>query len=236
MSNPDRRVTLLAHTVLTDEAYDVLEDSSVVGNWVSDADHLAEIAGRQSYNSWSRPNPKTAANRDYLARIIDQKHESVLAHSHWTFRFTDISRNLALELIRSRWWSFSQRSQRYVDEVDNDIVIPPLYADDYDPAAENEVRLAHRVAVESYERLVNRYIAQGVSRKSAREAARSVLPGGVQTELLASANSRAVRDFPKQRWSKHADAEIRELAGEVLAIVREYAPNTFQDIPETPYE
>lgn len=230
MSNRDPRVTLLAHTVLTPAAFEVLD-------WDGDtmhADHLGEVAGRQSYNSWSRPNAATASNRDYLANIIRQRHESVLAHSHWTFRFTGISRNLTLELIRSRWWSFSQRSQRYVDEVDNDIVIPPLYAGNL--GASEVVRRVHDQAVVAYEHLVDQYIARGASRKSAREAARSVLPGGVSTELLASANSRAVRDFLRQRWSKHADAEIRELAGEVLSIVRDYAPNTFQDIPETPYE
>lgn len=233
MSDRDPRVTLLAHTVVTTDAWRLL-DPMHEGVVASDADHLAEIAGRQSYNSWSRPNAATASNRDYLANIIRQRHESVLAHSHWTFRFTGISRNLTLELIRSRWWSFSQRSQRYVDEVDNDIVIPPLYADNF--GASELVRRVHDEAVVAYEQLVDQYIAQGASRKAAREAARSVLPGGVSTELLASANSRAVRDFLRQRWSKHADAEIRELAGEVLSIVRDYAPNTFQDIPETPYE
>lgn len=231
------RVTLFAFTQITEDAEEILERDYFAekgDGYVSPADHLAEIAGRQSYNSWSRPNAATASNRDYLANIIRQRHESVLAHSHWTFRFTGISRNLTLELIRSRWWSFSQRSQRYVDEVDNDIVIPPLYADDL--GASELVRRVHREAVCRYEQLVDQYIAQGVSRKSAREAARSVLPGGVSTELLASANSRAVRDFLRQRWSKHADAEIRELAGEVLSVVRDHAPNTFQDIPETPYE
>ena len=50
--------------------------------WSTDADGgqaLLEFAGRACYQSWSKPNPKTATNAGYLQHIIDV---GVLAGPH----------------------------------------------------------------------------------------------------------------------------------------------------------
>jgi thymidylate synthase (FAD) len=49
--------------------------------WSTDAEGgpaLVEFAGRACYQSWSKPNPRTATNVDYLRHIIDVGHFSVL--------------------------------------------------------------------------------------------------------------------------------------------------------------
>ena len=60
-------------------------------SWSNDADGceaLVEFAGRACYQSWSKPNPKTATNAGYLRHIIDVGHFSVLEHASVSFYIT----------------------------------------------------------------------------------------------------------------------------------------------------
>src|ERR1700759_5770888 len=101
--------------------------------WSNDADGgeaLVEFAGRACYQSWSKPNPKTATNAGYLKHIIDVGHLSVLEHASVSFYITGISRSCTHELIRHRPFSYSQLSQRYVAEKDSRVVLPPGMEDD----------------------------------------------------------------------------------------------------------
>lgn len=222
----DPRVTLLAHTVVTTDAWRLL-DPMHEGVVASDADHLAEIAGRQCYESWSRPNPKTAANADYLANVIRQQHTSVLAHASFTFRLTGVSRSLTHELIRHRFLAVSEVSQRYVDMSESYTVEPPALTDLWNIG---DVRSHHAKSVELYTELVETMITGGYTRKQAREAARCVLPGGTETKMIVSGNVRAWRDFVAQRRSVSADREIYEIADAVLHILHDYAPSSVSDL------
>jgi len=101
--------------------------------WSTDADGgqaLLEFAGRACYQSWSKPNPKTATNAGYLRHIIDVGHFSVLEHASVSFYITGISRSCTHEVIRHRHFSYSQLSQRYVPENESQIVVPPGMEDD----------------------------------------------------------------------------------------------------------
>ena len=91
---------------------------------------LVEFAGRACYQSWSKPNPKTATNAGYIKHIIDVGHFSVLEHASVSFYITGISRSCTHELIRHRHFSYSQLSQRYVPEKDSRVVVPPGIQDD----------------------------------------------------------------------------------------------------------
>lgn len=66
-------------------------------------------------------------------------------------------------------------------------------------------------------------------RKTAREAARSVLPNATETKIYTSGNLRAWRGMLDQRASIHAAREIRGIAMEVLKIMKLVAPNVFAD-------
>ncbi|ESV60919.1 thymidylate synthase, flavin-dependent [Mycobacteroides abscessus MAB_091912_2446] len=88
-------------------------------DWSTDADGgpaLVEFAGRACYQSWSKPNPRTATNESYLRHVIEVGHLSVLEHASATFYITGISRSCTHELIRHRHFSYSQLSQRFVPE------------------------------------------------------------------------------------------------------------------------
>lgn len=72
-----------------------------------------------------------------------------------------------------------------------------------------------------------------VRRKTARQAARSVLPNATETKITVTLNARSARHFLEQRGSVFADPEIRKLANKVLDILQVEAPNLFGDYQKT---
>lgn len=66
-------------------------------------------------------------------------------------------------------------------------------------------------------------------RKSAREAARAVLPNATETKIFVTGNARAWRHFIELRGDIHAEAEIRALACDVCRLLTKEAPNLFGD-------
>ncbi|OMC11278.1 FAD-dependent thymidylate synthase [Mycolicibacter heraklionensis] len=205
--------------------------------WSTDADGgsaLVEFAGRACYQSWSKPNPRTATNAAYLKHIIDVGHFSVLEHASVTFYITGVSRSATHELIRHRHFSFSQLSQRYVPEPDSRIVVPPGVEDD--PELQRILTEAADASRAAYTELLARLEAKfadqpnaTLRRKQARQAARAVLPNATETRIVVTGNYRAWRHFIAMRASEHADVEIRRLAVECLRQLADVAPAAFGD-------
>jgi thymidylate synthase (FAD) len=227
----DMKVTLIGNTALDRSAVFSLTG----GVWeaepdATDADSLAEFAGRACYQSWKRPNPATATTLGYHANTLDHGHFSIYEHASLTFYVEGVSRALTHELIRHRHLSYSQLSQRFVaeDKRDFEPVIPPAFRDL--PEAVERIRAAFRRDMEDYRFLVNLGTENGLPRKQAREAARAVLPNSNETKIVVTGNGRAWREFITKRNDPHADAEIRELAVKVLDHLREHAPATVQDL------
>jgi thymidylate synthase (FAD) len=237
------KVTVLAYTMVTDELADILLDNGPDDEGVNAADFLAEFAGRACYQSWDRPNPKTATTAGYIDHILDVKHYSVLSHASVSFYIEGVSRSLTHELVRHRFLTFSQLSQRYVDSKNTDWVAPPLALDN--PEIQKYMENHFRASVREYdalaELLTREAETQGfrgtLAKKRAREAARAVLPNETETKIVVSGNTRAWRDFLAQRWTQGADLEIQRLAGVLLSELIAIAPATFADFdPETPRE
>lgn len=205
--------------------------------WDTDTDGgqaLTEFAGRACYQSWSKPNPRTAANADYLRHLIDVGHLAVLEHASVSFYITGISRSCAHELIRHRHLSFSELSQRYVPDTDADVAVPPDIAGD--PELERLFLAATDASRASYLELLTGLEATTADspgavlrRKQARQAARAVLPNATETRVVASGNYRAWRHFIAVRASEHADLEIRRLAIACLRRLADLAPAVFGD-------
>ncbi|MBF6428664.1 FAD-dependent thymidylate synthase [Nocardia cyriacigeorgica] len=237
------RVELIAKTeidftALSGIGYDVhtVDDFEPLGSGryftEEDADELAEFAGRNCYRSFHRPNPATRENLDYLAHILEVGHESVLEHASATF-YIEASRSVLTELERHRHLSFSVVSQRYVDMSEAAYHTPPVLRDHSEYA--EILADVWDMARQGYEILVDELTEAGFSRKQSREAARAVLPNMTNSPMVVTGNHRAWRYVIKNRWHEAADAEIRELAGELLRQLREIAPNTYQDVPDKPY-
>jgi thymidylate synthase (FAD) len=238
------KVTLIASTQMHDIPRDLyntkfgyqFNDRDQFYHWEDrhfEADTLAHFAGRACYQAWNMPNPATATDEGYIANIINQGHFSVLEHASATFYIEGVSRSLLAELTRHRHASFSVESQRYVDYSGTEPVIPPAMRG---TELEDDLRAEYKRALTSYESYVNVLTAQGKTRKEAREAARAVLPNCAPVGIVLTGNMRAYRDILVKRYSTHADAEIRELATEILRQLRGIAESSFQDFPETPFE
>ncbi|GGC60314.1 FAD-dependent thymidylate synthase [Hoyosella rhizosphaerae] len=206
-------------------------------DWETDADGgeaLAEFAGRACYQSWQKPNPRTATNAGYLRHILEVGHLSVLEHGSVTFYISGVSRSCTHELIRHRHFSYSQLSQRFVPEHDANIVAPPAVAGD--PELEKLLSDAAEVSRKAYKELLAALETKFAEmpnallrRKQARQAARSVLPNATETKIVVTGNYRAWRHFIGMRATEHADVEIRELAIECLRQLHKSLPNIFGD-------
>ena len=209
--------------------------------WSTDADGgqaLVEFAGRACYQSWSKPNPKTATNAGYIGHIIDVGHFSVLEHAGVSFYITGISISCTHELIRHRHFSYSQLSQRYVPERDSQVVVPPGLQDD--PELQQILTAAADASRATYTELLAKLEARfaagrptgkmtALRHKQARQAARAVLPNATETRIVVTGNYRAWRHFIAMRATEHADVEIRALAIECLRQLQGAVPNVFSD-------
>ncbi|NOT32773.1 MAG: FAD-dependent thymidylate synthase [Candidatus Eisenbacteria bacterium] len=225
-------------TLDTDAIDEFLADHEV--SWKTDtevgAEALAEMAGRVCYMSYGKGR---RTNAEFIGHIVEVGHGSVLEHGVWSFMITGVSRSFTHELIRHRHFSYSQLSQRYVNESDSAFVIPdPIAADPALRAVWSEAVEAARMA---YDQLVDGLQARftdipdaTLRRKLARQAARSVLPNATETKIFMTGNARALRHFIELRGSEHADVEIRKVAVEVLKLMQVEAPNIFADYTLVP--
>jgi thymidylate synthase (FAD) len=228
-------VYLVGRQVVDDAELDrFLADHGV--SWQTDTEvageHLTEIAGRLCYLSFARPRP--GGNEAYLEHIREVGHGSVLEHAVWNFIFTNCSRSLTHELIRHRHFSYSQLSQRYVDESVAEYVEPDCIANNPElhKVWLDAVAHSHRAYLELVEKLLEAFKDEPdrtLRRKLARQAARSVLPNATETKIFVTANARALRHFIELRGSRHAEVEIRKLAVQVLRIMQHEAPHIFND-------
>lgn len=258
------KVQLVGHTVfippldLDDDENRYLftpDDMTLIDleNGTYDGQALVEFAGRVCYQSFHKPNPKTATNEGYLEHILETGHGSVLEHGSVSFYLTGISRSLTHELIRHRHFSFSELSQRFVNMADAAVVIPPLYREMLDAKIESfgdasihkdedvaevfyaPVSIVGALSAKSYEEMVKRGIKyledSGVTgfaaRKQANQAARALMANMTETKMVITGNYRAWLGFLTKRLDPAADAEIRELAQEIHAQLTMHAPNIF---------
>jgi thymidylate synthase (FAD) len=237
-------LTPIAHTKFVNE----LASDATSGAWKPHDDaeddfeagsQLSEFAGRACYQSFDRPNPKTATLEGYLGNIINQGHFSVLEHGTVSFYFTGVSRAFTHELIRHRHFSYSQLSQRFVKlDQETEPVFPPAYKDNVQ--AQAVVFRLFQQAVKAYQELLLIGVwgegSENLNKKEIREAARAVLPNCTPTELVVTGNHQAWRHFLKMRGTLAADAEMRMVALEVFRTLSEMEPGIYQDFSEAEYE
>lgn len=206
-----------------------------------DAIRLCAFAAKGCYDSYGEEG---RANTDNQSHIVEVGHGSVLEHFHISLFIEGITRGLSLELNRHRHFNVSQRSTRYTDEGDCAIVLDPYYAKIWsNPDSsffENTLVQDHvnkcRKAIGWYDTEVDRLLdlnpnnLKGTAlRKWARGKARNLLPHALETRGTWTGNLRTWRHFLEMRSDRHAEAEIRRLAGHVYDAIQPVAPLYFQD-------
>ena len=162
------------------------------------------------------------AARKMIKAIIKSGHESCIEHATVTFEIDGVSRVVTHELVRHRIASFSQRSQRYVNEDMPQYIVPDEIKGN--PFAEGCYYNAMNAAWKYYKEL------QQMGYKN--EIARYVLPNACETKICVTANFRSLRNFLKLRCSKRAQPEIRKLAYIMLDELIKIAPSCFEDLKD----
>lgn len=235
------KIELIASTTLTNtvEGGPKIEDWMSLNPGATDAESLVEHAGRGCYESWHRPNEATAKTSDYINRTaFEMRHGSILEHASATFRFSGVSRAWLTEMSRHRHLSWSVVSQRYVDANTFGVVVPPAIReatgsivydseatyDDLEGPASEALEWWARDAMLNYEVLVDRLHGDGLPRKQAREAARSVLPNCTEVRGVVTGNLRAWSTILPLRAHHSADREMQEVSMLILDALEPVAP------------
>jgi thymidylate synthase (FAD) len=152
-----------------------------------------------------------------LKMLAENSHETPFEKSSIHFLCTtEIASHV--HLIKHRIGvSVNGESARYKELKDDKYYVPT----DWD---EEEVRryTEHmEAALKRYHEVLTRLEKKGVPRKRAKESARMYVPYGNQITADVMFNFRSFVHFLRLRYSTHAQLEIRDLAGEMLKLVKE---------------
>ena len=200
----------------------------------SESEALVEFAGRACYESFDKPNPRTASNQSYLHHILEVGHDALLEHATATLYIRGLSRSATHELVRHRHFSFSQLSQRFVHSDEAEVVLPKFIAEDEQLTrltlqAADEARFVYEELLDALESKLEEEPNALLRKKQARQAARAVLPNLTESRIVVTGNYRAWRHFIGARATEQADTEMRQLAVTCLKLLREQSPVLFDD-------
>ena len=184
----------------------------------------------------------TEETMSFIERLMSMGHESPLEHISFTFGIEGVSRSLLAQLTRHRIASYSVKSQRYVNEGRFEFIIPKeIEADEkakqiFLSAMEDDVKAYNSLTEILFEKHYNDMIKTGMDEKKAKSAAekkaiedaRYVLPNACETKLIATFNARSLLNFFNHRCCERAQWEIRDLASEMLKLVKEICPVIFK--------
>lgn len=181
------------------------------------AEQLIEEAGRTAYLSFHKEIRTTGP--DFLRMLISKDHISVLEHALATFRIKGGSRSFTHQMVRHRLCSFTQQSQRYVDESQFTYTVPQSIKQD------PKIESIYRNFMKKAKRLYTELQELGIK----NEDARFVLPNAVQSEIVVTANFREWRHIFDLRGEAEAQWEIRAIIIKILKILKNKAPVIFED-------
>lgn len=181
------------------------------------AEKLIEDAGRTAYLSFRKLS--RGSEKEFIKMLIERGHLSVLEHAYATFRIKGGSRAFTHQLVRHRLCSYTQQSQRYVDEHSFNYIEPePI-------KRQKEAHIIFSNLIEKAKEAYSKLRNLGID----NEDARFVLPNAVESEIVVTANFREWRHIVELRGSSEAQWEIRKIAIEILKILKQYASTVFED-------
>lgn len=213
--------------------------------YTPDADKLVAAAAKLCYAKSDidtlMENLTPDKVESFLKVLGDLGHESPVEHASFTFGIEGVSRTLLAQITRHRIASFSVQSQRYVEKSGFEYIMPPEIADIpeakeiFIKEMEHDAEIYSKLRELLVEKHTKTFIGQGMDEKSAataagkkaNEDARFVLPNACDTRIIMTMNTRSLYNFFRLRCCSRAQWEIRELATEMLRLVKGVAPLLF---------
>lgn len=178
----------------------------------------------------------------FIAHLASLGHESPIEHVSFTFAVEGVSRVLTHQLVRHRIASYSQQSQRYVKLDQFEYIMPPAIEENesaraiFVQAMEEDQKHYDALVDTLFEGYNQGYLTEGKSEKKARqmaekkaiEDARFVFPNACETKIIFTMNARVLMHFFKHRCCERAQWEIRNMADEMLNLVKGVSPTLFK--------
>jgi thymidylate synthase (FAD) len=190
--------------------------------WITpDAAKTIEVIGRTCYKSEDKITPDSY--KAFIDKIKTLGHFSVLEHCSASFRVI-CDRGISHEIVRHRIASYSQESTRYVNytkENHGSGNIQFILPEGLNQAQEQSIKESYLFAELGY----NECIASGMSPQQARD----ILPNGLKTEIVMTANFREWLHFIKLRTSPKAHPKMQTVANMIKSQLQELCPEVFND-------
>ena len=179
----------------------------------------------------------------FVNTLVNMGHESPIEHVSFTFAIEGISRSCCHQIVRHRIASFSQQSQRYVKLDQFEYIIPPeieknekakeIFIQSMNKCQEDYDKLVEILFEKHYQDLLDKGLnekkAKSQAEKMSIEDARYVFPNACETKMVVTMNARSLYNFFSKRCCERAQWEIRELANEMLKLLKEVAPVLFKN-------
>jgi thymidylate synthase (FAD) len=199
----------------------------------SDGELLTEVAGRMCYKSFGvglNPNVTKIrkSSQEYLNNTLAKGDGSIFEHATCTFAFLNVSRIFTHELVRHRVGvAISQESLRYVRPKELRLWIPPELR-----AKQSRVKSVVENIESEYHNLEKLYDWNEMDfglKKRVTSALRRIMPDGMATSIVWTANHRTIRHVITMRTAEAAEVEIRFVFDKVARIMKERFPMIYDD-------
>lgn len=214
--------------------------------YTPDPDRLVAQAARLCYSSASIEEIQGGLSPEKTASMVEMLagmgHDSPTEHASFTFGIEGVSRSFLAQITRHRIASYSVKSQRYVNEKNFEFVIPPEInsvpqaREEFLAAMEDDRRRYEAISELLLKKHKKRLLESGMPEKEAHSAAqklanedaRFVLPNACETKMICTFDARSLNHFFSLRCCNRAQWEIREVAVQMLRLVRKAAPALFE--------
>jgi len=141
--------------------------------------------------------------QELVRKVIESGHGSTIEHIVFTFAISGVTRTLSHQLVRHRaGLAFDQQSQRYLKYREPAYMVPGSIAD-----ADPELRERFTDALDDSLAFYGELLEAGIP----GEDARFVMPNATRTNLVMTANLRALIHMSGLRLCTMAQWEIRRL-------------------------
>jgi len=245
MKRIEPKVIKLAETRVDEKGIQELATAYGATGWLNrvrpvqtnDAEFLIEVSGRVCYKSFlvgMNPNVTKIRedSRDYLTNVLSKGDGSILEHATVTFAFLNVSRVFTHEIVRHRaGTAMSQESLRYVRPREINLWIPP----DLESKSKEFGAVVEEIT-KQYRDLESKFNWDEMNfeeKKRVTSALRRVLPDGIATNLIWTANHRTIRWVIEMRTDPSAEVEIRKVFGQVAEICMHDYPLLYGDFTKT---
>jgi thymidylate synthase (FAD) len=182
---------------------------------------LIYLAGRNCYGLEVNETNNISENElnNFIKKIIDNKHYSVLEHVNISIYISNVTRSFMAQLTRHRLCSFSIKSQHFVKHENfkyKQLKLPSDLEEDYN------------LLMRDIKNFYNTLIKLGFKKEIARE----VLPNSCLTNIFMTTNIREYRFIIKTRITKDNVEDMQIFAKQLLRLLYSKMPELFSDIME----